>query len=249
MIHFSSISRAGILGRLLRWPLRLIPKSSLMPVWQGPMRGLRWVVGSATHGCWLGSYEAPKQQAMMRELASGAVFFDVGANVGFYTLLGARAVGAGGSVHAFEPAPDNLCFLRRHVRLNRLAQVTVHPVAVSDRPGILRFALTADRHTGHVSDQGDLEVNAVALDDLVAQGELSVPSLIKIDVEGAEFKVLEGARSLLQKHRPIVFLATHGEHVHRQCCDLLHSLGYGLEPLEVGPLEQTDEIIARPAAS
>src|SRR3712207_2948944 len=97
----SAIPSASMLGWLLRTPLRLVPKHWQMFVMQGPIRGYRWVVGSANHGCWLGSYEAEKQAIFCRLVKRGAVVFDVGANVGFYTLLAAEMVGHSGTVCAF----------------------------------------------------------------------------------------------------------------------------------------------------
>jgi hypothetical protein len=111
MLNFSAIPRHAVAGRALRLPLRLIPRSLVVPILQGPLRGARWIVGSATHGCWLGCYERAKQQGFVRILAPGQVVYDLGANVGFYTLLAARRVGPTGEVHAFEPGAENLEFV------------------------------------------------------------------------------------------------------------------------------------------
>ena len=89
----SEISNRSVAGRLLRLPLALIPPALAMPVLQGPLRGYRWIVGSSNHGCWLGSYEYAKQRLFAQMVRSGDVVFDVGANVGFYTLLAACRVG------------------------------------------------------------------------------------------------------------------------------------------------------------
>src|SRR5689334_1113570 len=103
MINFSTLSRQGILGRAARLPLRLIPSGARMPVLQGPLKGMRWTAGAHTHGCWLGSYELSKQQLFARTLKPGGVLYDIGANAGFYTLLGSRLLGPEGRVYAFEP--------------------------------------------------------------------------------------------------------------------------------------------------
>ena len=96
----------------MRWPLRLAPRGRAVPILFGPARGLRWVVGVGLHGCWLGTYEWHKQRRFAREIKPGEVFFDIGANTGFYTLLAAKRTGTGGIVHAFEPNPRNLAPLR-----------------------------------------------------------------------------------------------------------------------------------------
>ena len=139
MLDVSKISRFGLLGRALRWPLSLIPEGTVVPVLQGPLRGAKWVVGSTVHGCWLGVYEATKQGTFVRHLRPGDVVWDIGANVGFFALLAARRVAPGGRVHAFEPLPDNLRWLRRHLELNPELEVVVHDKAVGAEVGSARF--------------------------------------------------------------------------------------------------------------
>lgn len=233
------------LGRVLRWPLRLAPRGRAVPVLIGPARGLRWVVGVGLHGCWLGTYEWRKQARFAAAVTPGAVVYDIGANTGFYTLLAARRAGAGGVIHAFEPNPRNLAPLREHVRLNRPCPVTVHALALSDRAGALAFEDTGS-FTGRLAQQGDLKVRAVPLDHLVNVERLAPPTLLKIDVEGAELSVLQGARDTLAQHRPMIFLATHGREIQAACRQLLADWGYRLAPLDPRQApEAADEWIAR----
>ena len=103
MINFSGIPQSNWLGRALRLPLRLIPKDANVRILQGPLRGKYWISGSSDHGCWLGSYEVAKQRKVTELVRPGMICWDVGANVGFYTLLFAELVGRTGSVYAFEP--------------------------------------------------------------------------------------------------------------------------------------------------
>ncbi len=101
MINFSGISNSKLAGRAMRLPLQLIPDSAVVRILQGPLRGKRWIAGSSNHGCWLGSYEAAKQRKIIEFVRPGMVCWDVGANVGFYTLLFAELVGGGaGSSHS-----------------------------------------------------------------------------------------------------------------------------------------------------
>lgn len=106
-------------GRALRLPLRLLPAGAAVPVMSGPGAGLKWIIGSGPHSCWLGINERRRRKPLARLLRPGAVFFDVGANVGSYTLLGARLVGDHGRVVAFEPLPENVRFLQRLIRRTR----------------------------------------------------------------------------------------------------------------------------------
>lgn len=247
ILDFSAISARSFLGRSLRRALDWIPDESVLPVIQGPARGLRWVVGSGVNGCWLGSYEKPKQEQLSVALRSGDAFFDIGANVGFYTLLASRGVGATGSVVAFEPVPKNLSFLRRHVELNRLRNVRVFDCALSDCDGQGAFDCGDSSSTGRLSGGGALTVRTARLDTIMEQGSLTPPHCMKIDVEGAEAAVLRGAMVTLAKFRPMIFLATHGPEVHRECLAILSQLGYHCAPLDGRrDLLSTDELLARP---
>ncbi len=138
-MNFSGISRAGILGRLLRLPLGLIPGGMVVRILQRKLRGYRWIATASTHGCWIGSYEMAKQTQFVAALKNGSVVYDVGANVGFYSLLASACVGPAGRVFAFEPLTANASLLERHAQINHLTNITIHPFAVSDHSGKMRF--------------------------------------------------------------------------------------------------------------
>lgn len=246
MLNFSGISRSGALGRLLRLPLALIPKGMVVRVLQGRLRGYRWIVGAETHGCWLGSYEPAKQRQFGDALKESDIVYDIGANVGFYSLLASRCVGSTGQVHAFEPLPENLVYLEKHTRLNHCTNVSIHRVAVSDRSAKLCFQRGNIRSQGHLSESGDLEVNAILLDEFAYKDGNGLPNVIKIDVEGAELDVLHGAKKLLHSNPPVIFLATHNANVHKQCCELLYLSGYRLEGVGQKRVEATDELVCFP---
>jgi FkbM family methyltransferase len=243
-VNLSGISRETVVGRILRAPLRLIPRNAVLPILQGPLRGRLWTVGSATHGCWLGSYEFAKQRLFSKAVAPGDVVFDVGANVGFYTLLAAIRAGSAGRVYAFEPLPRNLEFLRRNLALNRIGNVTVLEAAVATLPGVVTFDVGGGPCLGRVDAAGTLAVRAVGIDALVSSEALPPPSVIKMDIEGGEVAALEGARNTLALHQPRIFLATHGTTAHRACCSLLESVGYELRSLDHRSVAETDELVA-----
>ena len=171
-MNFSAISRQSILGKLLRWPLRLIPQDAAVVVLQGPLRGMRWLAHSSTHGCWLGSYEYEKQRLFSRTLQPGMIVYDIGANVGLYTLLAARRVGPTGQVFAFEPGSQNVSFLKRHLAMNRVANVTVIEAAVGERSGTGAFDAGPNQLEGHLTRDGNLHVTVVALDEMIQRGAL-----------------------------------------------------------------------------
>jgi FkbM family methyltransferase len=245
-MNFSGISDRTIFGRVMRFPFRLIPSGTQVPILQGTLRGKRWITGSSNHGCWLGSYEYAKQKAFSAAVKRGYSVYDLGANVGFYSLLASVLVGSEGGVFSFEPVPRNLRFLRRHLELNGVKNCSVWDVAVGRFEGTASFDMGLDPSTGHLSVEslGTFSVHTVALDSLVASKKLPPPNLIKCDIEGGEYDALSGAASTLAKYGPTIFLATHGPEVHEQCCRFLADLHYRLTPLDELPLSQTNEIIA-----
>ncbi|MCL4541897.1 MAG: FkbM family methyltransferase [Chloroflexi bacterium] len=155
----------------------------MVPILLGKLRGKRWITGSHIHGCWLGVYELAKRRVFERMVKPGMVVFDIGANAGFYTLLASTLVGEGGKVYAFEPVPRNLHYLRRHLALNAVHNVTVLEAAVSDRDGFLAFRESLDGAQGKIDEGGSLTVHSVTLDRLVDDSTILPPSCLKIDKE------------------------------------------------------------------
>jgi FkbM family methyltransferase len=245
-LNFSGLPRSSFFGRIARLPLQWIPRSTVLPILQGPLRGARWIAGSATHGCWLGSYEADKQLVFKAAVHPGSVVYDVGANVGFYTLLASRLVGPAGAVYAFEPFPDNIAHLQRHLALNNVSNVTLIEAAVSSESGEMGFSPGEFNEEGQLSSTGSLRVRVVSLDDLVRAGAAKPPTMLKIDVEGAELDVLRGSEYVLAQYQPLIFLATHNPPVHQACCDFLKTHGYSLTTLDEGENGNTHELRADP---
>lgn len=243
-MNLSGISNKSLRGRVLRFSLRFIPKQTQVPIIQGRLKGKKWIVGSSNHGCWLGSYEYKKQRLLEKTIVEGSIVFDLGGHVGFYTLLASELVGPNGKVFVFEPVPRNLFYLKGHLRLNHVSNVTVVEAAVSDRGGKVSFEEGINSSVGHIAPEGKLQVKTVVLDELIFKRELPTPDYIKIDVEGAEMLALSGAKSLLTNAHPVIFLATHGPRIHQECCHLLESLGYKLEPIDGMSLEESREILA-----
>jgi FkbM family methyltransferase len=191
----------SLAGKALRLPLRLIPKSSVARVVFGPMRGAKWIVGSSTHGCWLGSYEREKQECFASLIRPGTVVYDIGANVGLYSVLAARR--GARLVLACEPDPSNVRILSRHWEMNHIHGF-IEQAAVADYRGNGNFACRGAE--GRISDIG-IEVSVTTVDVLAEQHHF--PDIIKIDVEGSELNVLKGAIHSLRS-KPAVFVAQDG---------------------------------------
>ena len=230
----------------------------------GAAAGLRFNAGGANPGYALGTTEPAVQAALQERLRPGDVLYDIGANVGFFTVLAARLVGPGGRVVAFEPLPENVAALNHNIALNQLDNVTVIDAAVgaatgtaglvladeptwarlSPRAGEAGSAPPARETNGRAGGSGApaapspaaIEVRLVSVDELLAAGALPPPTLVKIDVEGAELEVVRGMRATLRRHRPVLLCEMHGKN--REFAALLRDVAYEAEPLEGGePLE------------
>jgi len=156
-----------------------------------------------------GDYEPEVADVVVATLRPGDVFVDVGAHIGYFTMLGAQCVGPTGLVLAFEASPTTAAELAHNVGLNGFENVQVRRDALSDESGTVEFFRGPAGNTGLGSlraDAGGLAhtVPAVRLDDVLEPGRRV--SLIKIDVEGAEHRVLRGAESCLKRDRPEVVL-------------------------------------------
>jgi FkbM family methyltransferase len=225
------LSAQNVIGKILRLPLSLIPGDSTVPILRGPLRGLKWTTGASSHACWTGTYEVENLALFAAAVSPGSSVYDVGANVGIYTLLASQQTGPAGSVYAFEPNPRNLRYLHRHVALNQLNNCLVMAVAVSDKEGTERFsAATWEHPMGRLAQDGELKIPTVTLDACVyGRRQLRSPDVVKIDVEGAELLVLLGASQTLTEYHPRLFIETHGTQQHRDCHEFLVAKGYQLE--------------------
>lgn len=216
-----------------------------MPVLAGPARGCKWVAGSGLHGFWLGTFERDKRALFEQHVRKGMTVFDVGANVGYYTLIASKLVGPTGKVIAFEPAPRNLAYLRQHVEMNGADNVQIIDAAVSDRAGTARFD-DQESHQAHLAERGRIEVRTVAIDEQA----LPAPDVVKMDIEGGELLAIPGMRATLVKATPVVFLATHGEECAVLCIEELRALGYTVNRLDgTGPAEFQEHLATHSRAA
>jgi FkbM family methyltransferase len=190
-------------------------------------------------------------------LSPGDVFFDVGAHQGWMSMVAARQVGRRGKVAAFEPSPALVEFLSHHKRLNRLSQVDIIAKAVSNRDeAATPFYLVRDGNSfmnclagtniTEISPENKsvIEIESITLDVYARQSGL-IPDLIKIDTEGSELWVCQGARHLLAQHHPVLIIATHpvwlpkGQTI-EELFDLLNDLGYRIVDSVISRYRGTD---------
>src|SRR5438270_705756 len=128
-----------------------------------------------------------------------------------------KAVGTSGHVYAFEPIQRNVNYLRQHISLNQLSNVTVIDVAVGEKVGTLKMMAGNSYSEYHADEQGDLEVSSITLDSWQGETNAPPPNIVKIDVEGAEAAVLRGGARAFAHYRPTIYLALHGERQREEC--------------------------------
>jgi FkbM family methyltransferase len=206
------------------------------------------VQSGAAQGLWLhlnprtgqnyfeGGGELEVQEALQQHLRPGMTFYDVGANIGFFSLLAARIVGDTGRVVAFEADPEVAGRLREHVERNALKWIAVEEKAVWWEAQTVFFARTdpatsPDRGLGHVvpADSADtIKVNAVSLDEYASSH--AAPDFLKCDVEGAEVEVFRGALRLLTEKRPGIICEMHSEENRRALLEEFVRMGYSYKP-------------------
>lgn len=184
----------------------------------GPLRGMRMSIDlSREKYYWLGTHEPHVARAFAAAIAPGDTVYDIGAHAGYFTLLAALRAGPRGRVVALEAFEPNLHRLRATAAANHLATVDARGAAVSDTCGDARLAIHDSSLEGMLLDDGaplppshDIArtVAATTIDALVAGGT-PPPAVIKIDVEGAEGRVIAGARETIAAHRPALLIEVH----------------------------------------
>jgi FkbM family methyltransferase len=187
------------------------------------------------HIYYLGEHESEDTDYLMQALRANDVCFDVGANLGYYTVLMAKAVPQG-KVYAFEPDPFCHALLQLNVRINRLENVVVNCLALGERSGTSSLFRCTDSGYNSFNDTAQkpvssvIEVPVTTLDEFVAGAGVGRVDFVKVDVEGAEGLVLAGAKRLLQDsaQRPRLLLLELFEESHRSFGD---STGEILESL------------------
>lgn len=207
-----------------------------------------------------GTYEAPVEAVLRRHLRPGDTFVDVGANVGYLSVVAAALVGPSGQVHAFEPNERLGRLLRESVRENGLTQLQPNDLGLWSSPGTLYLRVEPSSAHSYVRvsadpDHADLRVPVTTLDEyLEARGRPRV-RLVKVDVEGAELHVLRGARSCLERDHPLLVMEILDWGLQRFGDDaagvfaLLGELGYSARDLDGAPVADAAEAAARLASA
>jgi len=202
-----------------------------------------------------GLYESKLLNCLVGRLKQGDVIYDVGGHVGFISLISARIVGPEGFVYSFEADPDNASRIRAHARMNAQSNLEVIPTAVWSECTTLLFEMalsSSSRNTGAVKNSAEetngkrtIQIEAIALDRF-AQDHPS-PAVVKIDVEGAEQKVLEGSETLFRTSKPLLVCEIHSAETGAGVADWLKTMGYSWEWLEIAA-EFPRHLVAQPTS-
>jgi FkbM family methyltransferase len=233
---FMALRSWPLVGPCVKWAsAKLVPRDALtwVQVQSGAAKGLWLHLNPRTGKTYFeGAGEESVQQTLERYLKAGMTFYDVGANIGVFSLIAARLVGEKGRVVAFEADPEIAGRLREHLARNQFTWATVEEKAVWSEAKTVYFARTnpetsPDRGLGHVvaaAGTETIEVRAVTLDKF-AETERA-PDLIKCDVEGAEVEVFRGGQNLLKEKRPAIVCELHSEENRRSLASMFQELGY-----------------------
>jgi len=240
------LGRIPLLNSILRSIARIYAEGSIVTIKSGFATGYKWKRHHRfVNGYWLGIYELPLQQTLVHELQKGDVFYDIGANAGFFSLVAAHCVGENGSVFAFEPLPSNAKAIEEIFTINNLTNCHLVRVAVTNHIGQVSFSTSDDNSTAHITSvsgrikMDTFQVPALTLDEFIQTSPL--PNLIKIDVEGAEHLVLKGAEKLLNgANQPKIIVEVHTQNNNDFLWDFLTNLGYRLFSLKREPLKRSD---------
>lgn len=226
---------------LQRWLVRHIISGEpfLHTLNAGPAAGLLFEVTlPLDKAVWAGTYELEFAAAIAREVRHGDVCYDIGGYRGY--MAGTMALAGASKVVVFEPLPENQRALRRLCELNPELPIELLPVAVGNIDGSMRLRIMADSSMGKLVSSsfqaeaasiGEMDVDIRRIDTEVEMGKIPPPNLIKVDVEGAEFDVLQGAAGVLTAYRPLIFLEVHSASLEESCSQELLQLGYKIRHL------------------
>ncbi|MGH9775210.1 MAG: FkbM family methyltransferase [Candidatus Acidiferrales bacterium] len=220
---------------------RLLPSDEMVwaQVRSGAAKGIWLELNPRTGGEYLeGSVEPAVQQALVENLRSGMVFYDLGANIGFFSLLAARLTGPEGMIFSFEPDSAVAARARRNAQKNSFTNVRVVNAGVWSRSGEFSFVpandSSPDKGLGRIvpdeMPEGSTTIPCVAMDDFILREP--APNGIKCDVEGAEVEAFRGARNLLASHHPWIVCEIHSDAARRELDVLLKEAGYKTEALD-----------------
>jgi FkbM family methyltransferase len=238
---FGRLQWVPVIGPVVRFVgTRLVSGRGTMKYGVGA--GLQFDATGLAPGFVLGTTDPLEQEALTRYLLPGGVFYDIGANVGFFCVLAARLVGDHGKVYAFEPHPKYAARLRANAAANGFTWVEVVEAAASDADGETTLnleGLSCPSIAFGAAGQG-VRVPTVTVDRLIRERGFRPPRYVVIDAEGAEMRVLSGMLDTLRTHRPVVLTEVHwlGREFEEFIDRHVRPLGYTMRTLDGRPVRK-----------
>ena len=210
--------------RKLKHKLKMSFSSMTSRIKSGPLKGYK-ISSLSGSGFVRGNYEPEKTNAILNIVKPNDIALDVGAHIGYFSMLISKIAGSNGHVYSFEPRPLNYKMLSTNIEVNNCSNVTVIKSAIGSFTGKVNFDATTGTGTGHISKDGNISVDITTIDEFCSSKNIQ-PSFIKIDIEGGEVEALKGAEQTILKYKPIILLATHGDELDKQCEKFLTAKGY-----------------------
>lgn len=151
-----------------------------------------------------GAHEPTSTYIFNKLLKKGMVVLDIGANIGYFTLIASKLVGDKGKIYAFEPAPNNLKYLRKNIQINKVKNVEIVNKCVSNEDKIILLYLNKEDHSSHsiinIKQQKSIDVSAITLNKMFKKDSFVI-NFIKMDIEGAEMNALIGMNEIIEKNK------------------------------------------------
>ena len=164
-----------------------------------------------------GTHEPLSTKALKNELREGMTCLDIGANIGYYSTIESMAVGKIGRVIAIEPSPINFSYLKRNMELQKTSNYELHNYAIGDTNDEINFLISEKSNLSRVIEEGDnipegselVKIPLKTLDKFVEEKNLNRLDLIRMDVEGYEFQILNNAKKTIGTYKPIIQIEIH----------------------------------------
>ena len=234
---------------LAKWLRRKLNKAAPkglteIKVASGEIAGMKLLINLQTEkDYWLGTYEPELQNAAYKFVRPGMVIYDVGANIGYISLMMARLSGSSGQIFSFEALPTNVQRLQNNIALNQMESIIrVIPKAVIDSSRPVSFLAHSSSSMGKARGSAgrgehyeyEIKVAGLALDDFVFSEGNPAPALIKMDIEGGEILAVKGMQRLLKEKHPLLLVELHGEEAAQAMWLALSHAGYEILKMEKG---------------
>jgi FkbM family methyltransferase len=217
---------------------KLLPTHPVpLRLWFGPLRGHKVCANYGLRPNYLfGGYEAKVAGILLDYVQPGQVAYDIGANIGYMSMIMALKAGEKGKVYSFEPAPNAYGMLEANSHLNRDILFEPKRVAIADKVGKETFSFfdydvvsRLGDHSGEYSDAQVIDVEVFTLDHYINVAGIPKPDFLKIDVEGAEMRVLSGMTEVITEKHPTMLIEVHSPELSVEVVPFCEEHGYNCE--------------------